>query len=247
MTMTPLLAEQLIPTGTLRVGVAYAPKATPIFVARGEDGSYRGVPVDLGRALAQELGVPVEMVAAATTAELTEACLAGTIDVGFMPADEERRKRLDFSPPYFMIESTFLALGGTGIETLADVDRPGITAVGVAGSTTIRAASRSLSTARVVAAPSVGEALALLKSGQAQAFALTHDALPALQKEFPGSRILAGAFQVTGVAMALAQGKPEALAALTQFIESAKVSGVIRRAFDAAGLQGLNVAACGGA
>ena len=242
MTTVDKLAEELTPTGKLRVGVAYAPRATPIFVAKGADGSYRGVPLDLGRALAQELGVPMEVFAAATTAELTEACLGGAIDLGFMPADEARRQQLDFSPPYFVIESTFLASEHSGIQTLADVDQAGITVVGIAGSTTIRAAGRSLVAATVVAAKSIDEALAMMKSGQAQAFALTHDALPPLQKELPGSRILEGAFQVTGVAMAVGKNHPEALACITKFIQSAKASGMLWRAFDDAGLGGLKMA-----
>ncbi|MBX9959372.1 MAG: transporter substrate-binding domain-containing protein [Burkholderiaceae bacterium] len=243
MTAASLLAAQLTPTGTLRIGVAYAPKPTPLFVALADEGSYRGVPVDLGRVLAQELGVPLEISAAATTGELTERCLSGAIDVGFMPADDERRKRLDFSPPYFVIESTFLAAPGTGIATLAEVDRADITVVGIAGSTTARAAARSLSRARVCEAPSIAEALAMLRAGQAHAFALTHDALPPLQQEMPGSRILSGSFQVTGVALAIPQGRPQALARLTAFVEQAKAGGLLRRAFDAAGLQGLPIAA----
>ena len=237
------LAEQLTPTGTLRIGVAYAPRPTPLFVARADEGGYRGVPIDLGRVLAQELGVPLEISAAATTGELTERCLSGAIDLGFMPADDERRKRLDFSPPYFVIESTFLAAPGTGIATLAEVDRADITVVGIAGSTTARAAARSLRHAKVCEAPSIDQALALLRAGQAQAFALTHDALPPLQQEMPGSRILAGSFQVTGVALAIPQGRPQALARLTAFVEQAKAGGLLRRAFDAAGLQGLPIAA----
>lgn len=242
MTTEGRLAEELTPTGKLRVGVAYAPRATPIFVARGADGPYRGVPLDLGRALAQELGVPMEVFAAATTAELTAACLSGAIDLGFMPADDARRQHLDFSPPYFVIESTYLAAGHAGIASFADVDQAGVTVVGIAGSTTIRAAERSLGAATVVAAPSIAEAIAMMRSGQAQAFALTHDALPPLQKELPGSRILEGAFQVTGVAMAVRKQQPEALACITKFIQSAKASGMLRRAFDEAGLGALKVA-----
>ena len=55
----------------------------------------------------------------------------------------------------------------------------------------------------VVAAKTVDEAIGMLKAGTAQAFALTHDALPPLQKMLPGSRILDGAFQTTGVGLAL--------------------------------------------
>ena len=83
--------QELVPTGKLRVGVAYAPSPTPVFVAKDVNGNVRGVPLDIGTALAKALGVPVELIVAATTGELTDACSAGAIDVGFMPADDERR------------------------------------------------------------------------------------------------------------------------------------------------------------
>jgi hypothetical protein len=54
--------KELVPTGKLRVGVAYAPSPTPIFVAKDAAGNVRGVPRDLGNALAKTLGVPVESV-----------------------------------------------------------------------------------------------------------------------------------------------------------------------------------------
>jgi polar amino acid transport system substrate-binding protein len=236
------LMKELVPTGKLRVGVAYAPSPTPIFVAKDAAGGVRGVPRDLGTALAKSLGVPVEIVAMATTGELTEACSVGAIDIGFMPADDERRKRLDFSPPYFVIESTYLAAGPSDIKTIADVDRPEITVVGIAGSTTLRAAARILKNAKIVPAKSVDEAMAMMKAGTVQAFALTHDALPALQKQLPGSRILDGSFQTTGVAVAVQRDRPAALAYVTSFIQGAKADGTVRRAFDDAGLSALPIA-----
>jgi polar amino acid transport system substrate-binding protein len=234
--------KQLVPTGKLRVGVAYAPALTPTFVVKNATGEVRGVPRDLGEALAKALGVPIEFFVAATTAEVADACDSGAIDIGFMPVNEERRKRFDFSPPYFFIESTYLATGPSDITTLAEVDRPGITIVGIAGSTTLQAASRSLKTAKIVPAKSVDEAMAMMTAGTAQAFALTHDALPALQKQLPGSRILDGAYQIAGVAIAVRKDRLAALAYITDFIEKAKANGAIRRAFDAAGLDQLPVA-----
>jgi polar amino acid transport system substrate-binding protein len=234
--------KQLVPTGKLRVGVAYAPAPTPVFVAKDAAGDVHGVPRDLGIALAKALGVPIEIVVAATTGELTDACSSGAIDIGFMPADDERRSRVDFSPPYFVIESTYLAAGASDIKTLADVDRPAITVVGIAGSTTMRAAGRTLMTAKIVPAKSVDEAMAMMKAGTAQAFALTHDALPPLQQQLPGSRILDGAFQTTGVAIAVRKNRPAALAYVKDFIESAKANGIVRRAFDDAGLNRLPIA-----
>jgi polar amino acid transport system substrate-binding protein len=236
------ILKQLVPTGTLRVGVAYAPAPTPIFVAKDAAGDVHGVPLDLGNALAKTLDVPVEIVVVATTAELTDACSSGAIDIGFMPADDERRTRVDFSPPYFVIESTYLVAGSSAIEALADVDRREVTVVGIAGSTTMRAANRSLKSAKVVQAKSVEEAMGMMRAGTAQAFALTHDALPTLQKQLPGSRILDGAFQTTGVAIAVQKNRPAALTYIKDFIESAKLDGVIRRAFDDVGLNLLSVA-----
>ena len=232
---------ELVPTGKLRVGVAYAPAPTPIFVAKDAAGDVHGVARDLGTALAKALDVPVELVVAATTGELTDACSSGAIDIGFMPADDERRNRVDFSPPHFVIES-YLAAGSSDIRTLADVDRPEITVVGIAGSTTMRAAGRSLKTAKLVPAKSVDEAMAMMRAGSAQAFALTHDALPPLQKQLPGSRILDGAFQTTGVAIAVQKGHPAPLAYVKDFIEKAKANGIVRRAFDDAGLNQLPIA-----
>jgi polar amino acid transport system substrate-binding protein len=234
--------KELVPTGRLRVGVAYAPAPTPTFAAKDGAGDVHGVPCDLGSALARALGVEVEMTAAATTGELTDALAAGAIDVGFMPADDARRQRVDFSPPYFMIECTYLVAGNPDIRALADVDRPDITVVGVAGSTTIAAAGRVLKAARIVPAKSVDDAMEMMRSGAAQAFALTHDALPPLQKKLPGSRILDGAFQTTGVAIAVQKNRPAALAFVRDFVETAKADGTIRRAFDNAGLNRLPIA-----
>ena len=50
--------------GKLRVGVASAPSASPLFIVKDADGAPRGVTVDLGHALAKELGVAVEFMVA---------------------------------------------------------------------------------------------------------------------------------------------------------------------------------------
>jgi polar amino acid transport system substrate-binding protein len=236
------LMKQLVPTGKLRIGVAYAPAPTPVFVVKDSAGDVRGVPRDLGVGLAKALGVPFEVIAAATTGELADGCSSGNLDIGFMPVDDERRKRLDFSPPYFVIESTYLVSASTDMNTLADVDRMETTVVGIDGSTTFRAAGRSLKIAKLVAAKSVTDAMGMMKAGTAQALALSRDSLQILQSELPGSRIVEGAFQTTGVALGLHKDRPAALARVKEFIESAKADGTIRRAFDAAGLSRLPVA-----
>ena len=233
--------KELVPTGKLRVGLAYAPAPTPIFVAR-DGASVNGPALDIGNALAKKLSVPVELYVAATTNELTGAGSAGTIDIGFMPADDARKQRLDFSPPYFVIESTYLTTAASGIKSMSEIDRPGVKVVGIDGSTTMRSATRTLKQATVTPAKSVDEAMAMMKEGTVQGFALTHDSLPKLQKQIPGSVILDGAFQTVGVAIGVQKNKPAALAFVKAFIEESKKDGTIRKAFDSAGLQSLTIA-----
>ncbi len=134
------------------MGVAYAPALTPIFVVKDAGGEVRGVPRDLGEALAKALRVPAAFFAAATTAEVADALDSGAIDIGFI------------SPPYFFIDCTYLAAGPSNIATIADVDQPEVTVVGIAGSATMQAAARSLRTAKVVTAKSVDESMAMMKA-----------------------------------------------------------------------------------
>lgn len=234
--------KELIPTGKLRAGVAFAPSPSPLFVVKDADGAPRGVTVDLSDALARKLGVAVDFFVAPNTGQLTDALEAGTIDVSFMPMDDERRKRIDFGPAYFLVESTYMTTGVSGITTVENVDRPGVRVVGIANTTTIRAAGRSLKNTTIVAAPSIGEAMAMMKDGRADAFALSRDSLPPYVAQLPGSRIVDGGFQQTGVAIAVPKGRPEALAYVSAFLEEAKTSGLVRRALDAAGLKDLDVA-----
>jgi polar amino acid transport system substrate-binding protein len=88
----------------------------------------------------------------------------------------------------------------------------------------------------------VAEAVARLRAGQAEAFALSRDTLRPVLQQIPGSRIVSGGFQQTQVAVAVPQGRPGALACVTDWLEVAKRTGVVRRIFDAHGFGGDAVA-----
>lgn len=239
---TPSQRRELVPTGKLRVGVASAPAKSALFVVKDAGGEPRGVTIDLGRQLASNLGVPVEFLVASNSGELVDAMSSTAIDVTFVPIDEERRKRVDFGPAYFVIESTYLVRAGSDIKSLSDVDRPNIRVIGIANTATLRGAARSLKNTTIAAVKSVSEATEMLRAETADAFALTHDALPPIAAQLPGSRILDGSFLQTGIAIAVPKNRPNALAYATSFMEDAKASGIVRRAFDDAGLNDLVVA-----
>ena len=58
--------------------------------------------------------------------QVTDAVANGECDLAFMPQDAERAKRVDFGPAYYFIESTYLVPAGSTIETIDEVNRPGV-------------------------------------------------------------------------------------------------------------------------
>ena len=229
--------NELAPTGKLRVALVFAPSMSIFFNVKEADGKPRGVTADLADALGRKFNVPVEHVLFPNSGLATDALEAGSVDVAFMPVDEERKKRIAFGPNYVLGESTYMVTAASPARTVDEVDRAGMRVIGIANTTTIRAVGRTLKHTTIAAVPSVEEAVAMLRDGRADAFALSRDSLPTYVKQIPGSRMVEGAFQQIGIAIAVAKGKPAALAAVTQFMDEAKRNGTVRKALDKAGYE----------
>jgi polar amino acid transport system substrate-binding protein len=227
--------KELAPTGKLRVALVFAPEKSIFFVVKDAAGQPQGVTADLADALGKKLSLPVAYVLFPNSGLATDATESGAVDVSFMPVDEERKKRIAFGPSYVLGESTYMVTAALPAQTVEDVDKPGVRVIGIANTTTIRAAGRTLKNTAIAAVTSVGEAVAALRDGKADAFALSRDSLPTYVKQVPGSRMVDGAFQEIGIAIAVAKGKPAALAAVTEFMDEAKRNGTVRNALDRAG------------
>src|SRR5881396_3783414 len=93
------LKDEIAPTGKLRVAIAISPAGGAFWSTKTETG-YAGVPVDLGKAMAEQLGVPVEYVAHNNSGQIVDAVSKGTWDITFLPKDPEREGRMAFGPIY---------------------------------------------------------------------------------------------------------------------------------------------------
>lgn len=229
--------KELAPTGKLRIGLVFAPVMSTFFVIKDEAGKPKGVTVDIGEALAQKLNLPVEFVLFPNSGQATDAVESGAVDVSFMPVDAERKARIAFGPDYVRAESTYMVTAASGAKTVDDVDKTGMRVIGIANTTTIRAATRTLKNTTISPVTSVGDAVAMLRDGKADAFALGRDSLPPYVRQVPGSRITDGQFQQIGIAIATQKGKPQALAAITEFLNEAKRDGTVRKALDRGGFE----------
>ena len=116
--------EQLAPTGKLRVAVAVSPSPSAQFAIKDGD-TYRGVAVILGTALAEKMGVPVEILPHQASGEIQDSAASGRWDVAFLPVDDERKKFVDFGNAYHLLQSTFLAAPGSRIMSVSDADTAG--------------------------------------------------------------------------------------------------------------------------
>jgi polar amino acid transport system substrate-binding protein len=240
---TPPPMSELAPEGTLRVGIGVGPASSAFWATTDPaTGEARGVTVELATELARRLNVPLELVRYPNSGEVSLAGQRGEWDVTFLPVDADRATIVDFGPPYYVFEGTYLVRPGSAIQTLADVDREGVRVAGVENTTTARAADRSLTRTRLTAFKQVEPIIALLTSGDVDALAMSRESLRSLLPQLPGARILDGAFHTAGVAVAVPKNRPAALAYVTAFIEDAKRTGVVRRAFDRAGLADAAVA-----
>ena len=131
---------------------------------------------------------------------------------------------------------------GSNIQTIDEVNRPGVRIVAISNTTTARSARRTAPNASVEEVPSVDLMTEMAARGQGDAFALSHDSFAGLLPKLPGARVLPGNFQQTGIAVAVPKGRPAALKLATGLIEDAKKSGLVRRALDAAGFKDAEVA-----
>lgn len=234
--------KQLAPTGRLRGGIVIAPAASAFFCVKDASGAPRGVTVDLLRAFAGALNLPLDMQVFDNSGQVTDAVAAGTCDVAFMPRDPTREGKVDFGPAYYLIASTYLVPAGSKITSIDEVNRLGVRIVGISNTTTVRSARRSAPNASVEEVPSVDQMAEMAASGKGDAFALSHDSFVGLLPRLPGARVLPGHFQQTGISVAVPKGRAAGLKIATALIEQAKRDGTVRGALDAAGFKDGEVA-----
>src|SRR2546430_12056260 len=231
------LKDEIAPTGKLRVAIAISPAGGAFWSTKTESGGYAGVPVALGKAMADQLGVPVEYVAHNNSGQIVDATSKGTWDVTFLPKDPEREGKMSFGPIYEVAEATYIVKAGSPVTNFATLDQPGIKVAAVNNTTTMRGAIAHLKNAKVTGYQTYDEIFNLLKNGEVDAFALSRDQLNAMAQKIPGTKVLDETFKKTVTAVAVPLNHPLALAFVSKFMTDAISNGTLRKAYDNNGLK----------
>jgi polar amino acid transport system substrate-binding protein len=230
------LKDEIAPTGKLRVAIAISPAGGAFWSTKTETG-YAGVPVDLGREMAAQLGVPVEYVVHNNSGQIVDAVSKGTWDITFLPKDPEREGRMSFGPIYEVADATYIVKAGSPVTNFATLDQTGTKVAAVNNTTTMRGAIAHLKDAKVTGYQTYDEIFGLLKAGEIDAFALSRDQLNAMAKKIPGTRVLDETFKQTVTAVAVPPNHPQSLAFADKFLTEAISNGTLRKAYDNNGLK----------
>lgn len=236
---------ELAPTGTLRVAIGVGPIGGAFYATKDASGAYRGVTVELATALARKIGVPLVFVPYLGSGDIQNAANSGAWDVTFMPVDDERKRAVAFGNAYHLLQSTYLVAASSPVTSIAQANRAGFRIVGVKDTATFRASNRASPNATHIAVAGPEEAIGLMRRGDVNAIALSRESLGGIAASIPATRILPDAFLNSTTAIAVPNGKPAARAYVTEFIEEAKATGLVRAAFDRNGLQNSVVAPAG--
>lgn len=237
---TPDVRQVLAPTGKLRVGLILG---VPAQVVRDSaSGEMKGVAFDLGKELARRMGVLFEPVLYPSIGALLGGGRSSNWDIAVMGFNPARAKEWDFTAPHLEIELGYIVPSSSSLSTLAEVDRPGIRVAVAQGGQADRLLTPAIRVATLIRVPTIPDALEMLKSGRADAFAANKPSLFEMSDQLPGFRVLDGRFAVEGQHMVIPKGRDLGVAYARQFIEDAKSEGLVKAAIERAGIRGAVVA-----
>lgn len=239
----PIPVKEIAAHGSLRVAIGVGPAGSAFWATRdAASGSVRGVTVEMGKAAAAKLGVPLQLVEYANAGEIVAAASKDAWDISFMPHEVEREKFMDHGPAYVSYESTYLLRAGTDFRSVADVDRIGTRVGAVEATSTSRTLARALKQATLVLFPKADQAREQLAQGRIDALAMGREALVDFAKQLPGTRVLDEPVQSTNVVIIVPKDRPTTRDWAAQFLEAAKADGTVRRVLDGAGFSSAVVA-----
>jgi polar amino acid transport system substrate-binding protein len=227
--------------GKVRVGLHL-----PQFVQDPATGEIKGhgtgaVIVQIAQALGTQLGVKVEFVGHPSPPKLIECLRANACDTGFLGFVPGRTSEVGFTPPYIMVPFTMMVPANSSVRSMADVDKAGVRIAAVRSHASTLALRRVVKQATIVDVEIPDEAFELIRSGRADAWASPRPPLLEYASQLAGARVLDDRYGENLQSMAVPKEQTGRLAYISEFLEAARGSGLVKRAIERAGEHGIEV------
>ena len=228
--------SELLHPGRLTVGINLG--NILLVTGTAANGDPEGVAPGMGKALAEKLGVELVLRSYASPGEVADAASRGEWDVGLIAIEAERAQVIDFCDAYVEIEATYLVPAGSPLQTIEDVDAPGVRIAVSDRSAYDLFLSRHLRHAELRRGPGLAGAFELFVAEKLDALAGLVPALKKNAEDFPGSRVLDGRYTSVCQAFGTRPGHP-ALHAFTQaFLAEARSGGLVAELIGRHGVTG---------
>jgi polar amino acid transport system substrate-binding protein len=242
--MPQQVVSELAPTGVLRAAINMGNFL--LVTGRSPSGDPEGVAPDMAREIAVRLGVPVAYVPYARPGELADAAGTGVWDIGLIGAEPARAEKIAFTAAYVEIEATYLVPAGSLLQSVAEVDRPGVRIAVTARSAYDLWLERNIKHAQLVRSEGGDATFKQFVDEKIEALAGLRPRLLEDAAKLPGSRILDGQFTAVQQAVGTARKNTAGATFLRGFVEEAKASGLVARLIERHNVVGrLSVAAPG--
>ncbi|MBI2370153.1 MAG: transporter substrate-binding domain-containing protein [Deltaproteobacteria bacterium] len=236
----PAISPEIAPRGKLRVAIL---AVNPVLMARKPDGTSSGVAIDLGRFIADRLGVPFEPVLYSSAEAYARSFGQGEWDIA-LGARGARAELADYGPNFMLVDNLYVAAPGREFADAGQVDRPGVKVAVAKDGAPDRFLSRALRAAEIVRIPA-GRVAAIeaLRSGKADVYGSNGMIVHAVADGLPGAKVVPGQFTIVPQAIAIPKGRSAAAQGkLAEIVTEAKRTGLVQKAIDQAGVRGVRVA-----
>lgn len=238
--MSEQLIKELAPTGVLRAAINMGNGL--LVTGRTTNGDPTGVSPSMAAAIAERLGVPVQYMPYPKPGEIADDAGTGKWDIALIGAEPQRAEKIYFTAAYAEIEATYLVPAGSSINSIAEVDRPGIRIAVTARAAYDLWLERNIKQATLVHPDKGTSAFDLFVRDKLEVFASLRPGLLSDVKKLPGSRILDGQFTAVQQAVGTSRANEAGAKFLGDFVEEAKQSGLVARFIALHKVNGLSVA-----
>jgi polar amino acid transport system substrate-binding protein len=201
----------------------------------------KGLGFELGRAFAQYLNVVFEPVIFPTNGDILAQAKLEQLDFVFVNATPVRAEYLAFADSILFTDQTYLVGAHCQVQTIAQIDRPGLKVGVSAGSTSEATLPKLLLDAQVVSTNSLEEVVTLLSSRDIDAFATNKAILYELAEQLDGARILEGAWGRESIAIGIPKSRAQGLPLVARFCADIKQNGLLAEAVRRSGMRGAQI------
>ena len=223
--------EAVREAGKLVIGISadYAPFAFPV---EEDDGaiSYQGSDVELGKYIAEQLGVEAEF-QEMEMEECLKAAKEGTVDLvllGMLP-EESRLAYVDFTDPYYQPgRQVFLVKKAQRNEYKELEDFAGATVAAQYGTLQAQLVTEQLSKSYMELVDTISEGIEMVNTGRADALALDAQVTDDILDEYSSLALAAAEmeYEQEGVVGGVVEREPELLEAVNQVIDEVVEDGL---------------------